>query len=83
VEVRGSRVSHESMWDVFWLTLWNASVTPPSSLFLSLSQYHSAYSPTGDQEGTEYTPQWMKMPNLASSYHSGSGRVSRLSQVGS
>ena len=47
----------------YTLTLWNASVTPPSSLFLSLSQYHSAYCPTGCQAGTEYTPlryrQWV------------------------
>src|ERR1035438_5704466 len=38
-------------------------------------QYHSAYASlpgrTGAYEGTEYTPQWMKMPNLASENHAG------------
>lgn len=33
--------------------------------------------------GTEKTPQWMKMPNLAWSYHSGSGLESIESQFGS
>jgi hypothetical protein len=28
------------------------------------------------QAGTEYGPQWMKMPNLARAYHWGSGRAS-------
>src|SRR5947209_11174279 len=46
-------------------------------------QYHSAYLPLGPQDGTEYTPQWMKMPNLASWYHPGMGRVSRDAQVAS
>ena len=32
--------------------------------------------------GTENTPQWMKIPNLASSYHWGRGLESRLSHVG-
>ena len=33
--------------------------------------------------GTEYTPQWMKIPNLPSSNHSGVGWFSSDSQVGS
>ena len=32
--------------------------------------------------GTENTPQWMKIPNLASSYHWGRGLESRLSHEG-
>ena len=32
--------------------------------------------------GTENTPQWIKIPNLASSYQSGSGCVSNESRVG-
>src|SRR5690349_12692961 len=47
------------------------------------SQYHSAYSPLDANAGTEYTPQWMKMPNLASLHHAGVGRLSTDSQVGS
>src|SRR3954471_22083420 len=42
----------------------------------SRSQYHSAYSPLGAKAGTEYTPQWMKMPNLASLHQPGVGRLS-------
>jgi hypothetical protein len=30
----------------------------------------------GDQPGTEYTPQWMKIPNLESSNHPGIGLLS-------
>lgn len=33
--------------------------------------------------GTEYTPQCMKIPTLASSYHPGNGRLSKLAQFGS
>lgn len=32
--------------------------------------------------GTEYTPQWIKIPNLASSYHEGRGLESSDSHVG-
>lgn len=32
--------------------------------------------------GTEYTPQWIKIPNLASSYHKGRGLESSDSHVG-
>jgi len=40
--------------------------------------YHSL-----PKAGTEYTPQWMKMPNLASRYHSGTEYCSSEAQVGS
>src|SRR4029079_14041177 len=46
------------------------------------SQYHSAYSPLGANDGTEYTPQWMKIPNFASLHHCGVGRLSMDSHVG-
>src|SRR3954471_8258654 len=48
----------------------------------SRSQYHSAYSPFGAKAGTEYTPQWMKIPNLASVHHAGVGRLSTDAQSG-
>src|SRR4051794_24256838 len=48
----------------------------------SRSQYHSAYSPCGANAGTEYTPQWMKMPNFASVHQAGVGRLSTEAQSG-
>src|SRR5688572_4143844 len=46
------------------------------------SQYHSAYSPLVANAGTEYTPQWMKIPNFASRHHCGVGRLSMDCQSG-
>ena len=46
-------------------------------------QYHSAYSPVLPHAGTEYRPQWMKMPNFASQNHCGQGRLSSDSHFGS
>ena len=48
------------------------------NLPLQLIQNHSE-----PKLGTENTPQWIKIPTLASSYQSGNGLLSKLSHVGS
>ncbi len=40
------------------------------------------FATCGAHPGTEYRPQWRKMPSLASSYHSGNWWVRTDSQVG-
>jgi len=63
--------------------VWHAFATISRSdnaraLPLQFIQNHSL-----PNAGTEYTPQWMNTPNLAWSYHVGSGLASRLVQSGS
>ena len=46
---------------------WNLACDP-SGLHVTPCQYHSE-----PNDGTEYTPQWMKMPSFMSAYQLGKG----------
>src|SRR4051794_31364280 len=60
---------------VFWYhSAYGLCLTQYDGPLVAISSWMSASS--GAQPGTEYRPQWMKMPNLASPNHPGTDRFS-------
>ena len=61
-------IDHEFRYHSVYGVARNASAQLPCSIISPMSLA------SGAKHGTAYGPQWMKIPSLASSYHSGNGR---------